>query len=239
MTCWLVAIGSGAGIWMCYLLNGDLDAGALIGLLKFESVLTNTLIIVAFILLLLCVVFTRGLLRALESDQEAGKGKISVNCQDFPPSSTIDREAEPILKKNISVELKSVRTSFILFFSSITVFSAFPFAFSTAFVACGPFYNSTTMYCELLQNKVFSDPKHSYAAMQVSLCGMSIANAAILLRQKSFKVVLRYLVSSISRFFKRNKVDESAQQGIQVIVCNDGLANCFTTKKDITTEMSD
>lgn len=179
LACWVLAIGSGVGIWLCCLLTGTAKQENLMNLLKVQSSATQILVIASIALIMASLVMLHQLIF------EANKN----NASTIPESAEVEQQfisTESALIK----ELSSARRTFSYFLASVLIWSSFPFICGLSFSLCGPNFNSTSFSCRHLQARVLSDPKLSYAITLVSLCGMSIANSIILLRQKSFKSVL-------------------------------------------------
>ena len=182
--CWFLPIGGGLGIWFCFLLSGTATGNILIYLLKVQGLVTFLLIITT----LLLISVTLALINQMISSNKGEFRPLLVTGQSFMESSQVT-ESKQILER----ELKSAQRTFSLFLLTILVFSLYPFAFSFSFLACGPYYNSTESVCKPLQRKFFSEPKRSYAITLISLCGMSLFNSLILLRQKSFLLTMKQI----------------------------------------------
>ena len=182
LACWILTIGSGVGIWLCYLLTGTAEHKILVNLMKFQSVSTQILILVSIALIITSLVLLNTLIYEANHRNYSG-----------PRTSVVDTLTETEFHTTHSVllkELSSANRTFNYFLVSIVCCSFFPFTVGLSFSFCGPNFNSTATFCKPLQVKELTDPKLSYAITLLSLCGMSIANSIILLRQKSFKSVL-------------------------------------------------
>lgn len=179
LACWILAIGSGVGIWLCCLLTGTAKQESLVNLLKVQSSATQILVIASITLIFSSLVMLHQL------TFEANKNNVRTS----PESADVEQQFLSTQSALIK-ELASARRTFSYFLVSVLIWSSFPFSCGLSFSLCGPNFNSTSSSCKLLQARILADPKLSYAITQVSLCGMSIANSVILLRQKSFKSVL-------------------------------------------------
>ena len=178
LACWVLSIGSGVGIWLCCLLTGTAKYNVLINLMKVQTVATQILVVMSIALIVTSLVLLHTLIHEANKDNNSGP---STSMTESPFLTT-----HHILLK----ELSSARRTFSYFLVSVIICSSFPFTFGLTFSLCGPNFNSTSTTCKILQVKEVVDPKFSYAITLLSLCGMSIANSIILLRQKSFKSVL-------------------------------------------------
>ena len=221
--CWIISIGSGTGIWLCYLLSGYAKVEILIDLLKFESIVTKILVIATIAFFATILIFLQK--------------KIVTVSKDHVGSVTADMEETYLIKApphTILKDLSSAKITFSYFLVSVTVWSAFPFAFSLTFVLCGPYYNTTTAFCNHIKGMAgFSDPKLSYAIMLLSLCGMSIVNSIILMRQKSFLNILKitWIQMSFRNVNEENDVQENVPRDIDIPNSSTSSGNVAETMK--------
>jgi hypothetical protein len=190
LACWVLAIGSGVGIWLCCLLTGTAEHNILVNLMKVQSSATQILVIATIALIFTSLVMLQTLItEAFNSDSRG-------------PTTSEEDSRYHASQENFLRELCLARRTFSYFLVSVIVWSSFPFAFGLSFSLCGPNFNLTTTSCRTLQVKGLADPKLSYAITLLSLCGMSIANSIILLRQKSFKNVLCHICTFHLRSMK-------------------------------------
>ena len=184
--CWLIPIGGGLGIWMCFLLSENANVDILIDLMKIQGVLTISTIITTLLLISLTLIFINQMIQTTKN--------VDCTTQAIINSEASFTESQSITTKQIlRRELNSAKLTFSLFLLTIFIFSLYPTSFALAFTICGPYFNSTMPVCGPLQKEVFSDPKRSYAITLLSLCGMSIFNSIILLRRKSFRYTIKQL----------------------------------------------
>lgn len=259
LACWILAIGSGVGIWLCFLLSGTARRNHLLNLMKIQGVSTIVLIIGCIALITTSLAMLNTLTSSIndkavdkignkaadkvgnKADDKVCESRSGTHVYENKPhiiisDETSDRQriinetlppppSVPILHStnNILKEISSARRTLSYFFVSVLIWSSFPFVFALSFSVCGPDYNSTLPVCQVLQNPILSDPKLSYAITLLFLCGLSIANAVILLRQRSFKNVIYSL-----RIFKPRC---SGEQAVIPVVGSD---NVLRANKDAT-----
>ena len=185
--CWLIPIGGGLGIWMCFLLSEKVTINILIDLMKIQAALMILTIITTLVLISLTLILINQMIQTTKND--------NWTAQAIRNSETALTESQSVTtKKVLERELNSAKLTFSLFLLTIFIFCLYPTSFALAFTICGPYFNSTLPVCGPFQKKdVFSDPKRSYAITLLSLCGMSIFNSIILLRQKSFRYTMKQL----------------------------------------------
>ena len=175
---WVLSFGAGVGVWICScsIMVKKASRDVLIGLMKLQSVVCTGLIICSALLITTSLFLLQKLIN--KADRSEGSRTVSEGSITKPQNNVLVKE------------LFSARRTFLYFLVSVVVWSSYPLAFSLSFTLCGPYYNSTSPQCQILQARGLADPKISYALGLLFLCGMSIANSIILLRQKSFKNVL-------------------------------------------------
>ena len=201
--CWILAIGTGTGIWIGFLLSDTVDFNVLIALMKIDSMITLVLIVISVALIVTGLFLLHRLIGKTD--------KINRGSNTSTPESPTTESRLVRNKMLLFRELFSARRTLLYFLISVIVWSSYPFIFAVSFTLCGPYYNSTQTHCDLLQGKWLADPKKSYALDLLFLCGMSIANSAILLRQKSFKNAILDLWACLSGNVISSQVGEGQQ----------------------------
>ncbi|KAL5270924.1 hypothetical protein ACHWQZ_G001547 [Mnemiopsis leidyi] len=200
---WILAVGTGTGIWIGFLLGGSMDFNVLIALMKAQSLINLVLIVVCIALVLIGLLMLHQLI---------GKaGVMNPGSQTSIPESPTTESRLVKNKMSLYRELVSARRTLLYFLVSAIVWSSYPFVFAVSFTLCGPYYNSTLSHCDLLQGKWLADPKKSYALDLLFLCGMSIANSVILLRQKSFKNAILDLWVCLFGNYQTSQVEEDQE----------------------------